>query len=111
MEAKAILRKSKIAPRKARLTIDLIRGKKALEALSILKNTNTKASELIEKLLLSAIANAENNLELDKEKLFVTEAFVDEGPTLKRVNPRARGRADRINKRTSHITIKVAEKN
>lgn len=111
MEAKAILRKSKIAPRKARLTIDLVRGKKAIEAISILKNTNTKASELIEKLLLSAIANAENNLELNKEKLFVTEAFVDEGPTLKRVNPRARGRADRINKRTSHITIKVAEKN
>jgi large subunit ribosomal protein L22 len=111
MEAKAILRKSKIAPRKARLTIDLIRGKSALEALSILKNTNTKASELIEKVLLSAIANAENNLELNKEKLFVKEAFVDEGPRLKRVNPRSKGRADRIIKRTSHITIKVAERN
>ncbi|MFA5602618.1 MAG: 50S ribosomal protein L22 [Bacilli bacterium] len=111
MEAKAILRKSKIAPRKVRLTIDLIRGKNTLEALSILKNTNTKASELIEKVLLSAIANAENNLELDKEKLVVKEAFVDEGPTLKRVNPRSKGRADRIIKRTSHITIKVAERN
>ena len=111
MEAKAILRKSKIAPRKARLTIDLIRGKKALEAISILKNTNTKASELMEKLLYSAIANAENNLQLDKEKLFIKEAFVDEGPTLKRVNPRARGKADRINKRSSHITIILAEKN
>ena len=111
MEAKAIAKTVRIAPRKARLVADLIRGKKVGEAYAILKNTDKKASEIIEKVLMSAVANAEHNLNLDVNTLFVKEAFVNEGTTLKRFRARAKGSASRINKRTSHITVVVAEVN
>lgn len=111
MEARAIAKGVRIAPRKARLTIDLIRGKDALEADIILANLNTKASRLIRKVLVSAIANAENNLELNKENLYVSEAYINEGKTMKRGRAGAKGRPDPIMKRTSHITVVVSEKN
>jgi len=111
MEAKAIAKTVRIAPRKARLVADLIRGKKVGEAYAILKNTDKKASEIIEKVLMSAVANADHNLNLDVNTLFVKEAFVNEGTTLKRFRARAKGSASRINKRTSHITVVVAEVN
>jgi len=111
MEAKAIAKVVRITPRKARLVVDLIRGKKVGEAYAILKNTDKKASEIIEKVLMSAVANADHNLNLDVDTLFVKEAFVNEGATLKRFSPRAKGSATRINKRTSHITVVVAEAN
>lgn len=100
----------RIAPRKARLVIDLIRGKSVGEAFAILKLTPRGASPLIEKVLHSAVANAENNHNMDVDRLYVKEAFVDPGPTLKRFHPRAQGRAYSIMKRTSHITVVVAEK-
>jgi len=111
MEAKAIAKTVRIAPRKARLVADLIRGKKVGEAYAILKNTDKRASEIIEKVLMSAVANADHNLNLDVDTLFVKEAFVNEGTTLKRFRARAKGSASRINKRTSHITVVVAEAN
>ena len=111
MEAKAIAKGVRIAPRKARLVIDLIRGKSVSEADSILENLNKEASRLIRKVLVSATANAENNLELNKENLYVKEAFVNEGRTMKRGRAGAKGRPDPILKRTSHITIVVSEKN
>lgn len=110
MEAKAVARTVRIAPRKARLVIDLIRGKHVNEALSILQLTPKAAAPIIEKVLKSAIANAEHNYDMDAENLYVSKAYVDEGPTLKRYRPRAQGRATQINKRTSHITIVVSEK-
>ena len=100
----------RIAPRKARLVIDLIRGKNAAEALAILQFTPRAGSPIIAKALKSAISNAEHNFDLDAQNLFVSEAFVDEGPTLKRFRPRAKGSASPINKRTSHITVVVSEK-
>ena len=109
MEARAVAKTVRITPRKARLVIDLIRGKKVSDAYAILKNTDKKASEIIEKVLVSAVANADHNLNLDADTLFVKEAFVNEGTTLKRFRARARGSASRINKRTSHITVVVAE--
>lgn len=111
MEAKAIAKTVRIAPRKARLVADLIRGEKVGEAYAILKNTDKKASDIIEKVLMSAVANADHNLNLDVNTLFVKEAFVNEGTTLKRFRARAKGSASRINKRTSHITVVVAEAN
>ena len=111
MEAKAIAKTVRIAPRKARLVADLIRGKKVGEAYAILKNTDKKASEIIEKVLMSAVANADHNLNLDVDTLFVKEAFVNEGATLKRFRPRAKGSASSIMKRTSHITVVVAQVN
>jgi len=111
MEAKAIAKTVRIAPRKARLVADLIRGKEVGVAYAILKNTDKKASEIIEKVLMSAVANAEHNLNLDINTLFVKEAFVNEGATLKRFRARAKGSASRINKRTSHITVVVAQAN
>ncbi|MFS8540712.1 MAG: 50S ribosomal protein L22 [Tissierellales bacterium] len=110
MEAKAVAKTVRIAPRKARLVIDLIRGKEVGEAIAILKYTPKAASPIVEKVLKSAIANAEHNYEMDVNNLVVSKAFVDEGPTLKRYRPRAQGRATQINKRTSHITIVVSEK-
>jgi large subunit ribosomal protein L22 len=110
MQAKAVLRTVRIAPRKVRLVVDLIRGKKVGEAIAILKHTPKTASPVVEKLLKSAIANAEHNYELDPNNLVVGKVFVDEGPTLKRFRPRAQGRASAINKRTSHITIVLTEK-
>lgn len=108
--ARATARTVRIPARKARLVIDLIRGKSVAEAMGILKFTPTAGSPIIEKVLKSAIANAENNFDLDAEDLYVSEAFVNEGPTLKRFRPRAKGSASPINKRTSHITVVVSEK-
>lgn len=110
MQAKAVAKQVRIAPRKARLVIDLIRGKQVGEAIAILRNTPKAASPIVEKVLKSAIANAEHNYEMEPNNLVIAQAFVDEGVTLKRFRPRAMGRASRINKRTSHITIVVSEK-
>jgi len=109
-EARAQLNHIRIAPRKAQLVVDLIRGKQVGEAIAILRHTPKAASPVIEKLLNSAIANAEHNYQLDVNKLVVTQAYVNQGPTMKRFRPRAMGRASRINKRTSHITLVVSEK-
>ena len=95
----------RISSRKVKIVIDLIRGKRVDEALAILMHTPKSASPVVSKLLNSAIANAENNLEMDRESLFVAEAYADQGPTLKRMWARSHGRADIILKRTSHITI------
>jgi large subunit ribosomal protein L22 len=100
----------RIAPRKVRLVVDLIRGKRVAEAFAILKLTPKKASPVVEKVLKSAVANAQNNHNMDVNRLYVKEAYVDPGPTLKRFHPRAQGRAYSIMKRTSHITVVVAEK-
>jgi len=108
-QAKATARTVRIAPRKVRLVVDLIRGKKIGEAVAILQLTPRAASPIVEKVLKSAIANAEHNYEMNVEDLIVSEVFVDEGATLKRFRPRAQGRASAINKRTSHITVVVAE--
>jgi ribosomal protein L22 len=97
------------APRKARLVMDHIRGKEVSDARAILKHTPRAVAADISKLLESAVANAENNFELDPEDLKVGTAYVDEGPTIKRYRPRALGRATRINKRTSHMTITLTE--
>jgi len=110
MQAKAVARTVRIAPRKARLVVDLIRGKQVGEAIAILKLTPKAASPVVEKLLKSAVANAEHNYDMDVNNLLVEEVFVDEGPTMKRFRPRAQGRASQINKRTSHITVVVSEK-
>ena len=109
-QAKAIARTVRIAPRKVRLVVDLIRGKQVGEAIAILKHTPKAASPVVEKVLKSAIANAEHNYDLDVNNLVISKVFVDEGATLKRFRPRAQGRASAINKRTSHITIVVSEK-
>ncbi|ALS75455.1 50S ribosomal protein L22 [Planococcus sp. CP5-4] len=110
MQAKAVARTVRIAPRKVRLVVDLIRGKQIGEAVAILNHTPKAASIVVEKLLKSAAANAEHNYEMNIENLVISEVFVDEGPTLKRFRPRAMGRASAINKRTSHITLVVSEK-
>ncbi|MDD2211936.1 MAG: 50S ribosomal protein L22 [Clostridia bacterium] len=110
MEAKAVAKYIRISPRKARQVIDLIRGKDVGEAFTLLKFTAHKGTESITKVLKSAVANAEHNYALDSDALYVREAYVDEGPTLKRVRPRARGSADVIKKRSSHITVVVSEK-
>lgn len=102
---KAILRYVRISSRKAKAVIDLIRGKKVAEAEAILMNTPKAASPIVEKLLKSAVANAENNQDMVKDNLYIAEIYADQGPTLKRFMPRAQGRATRIRKRTSHITI------
>ncbi len=107
MEAKATAKYLRISPRKARQVIDLIRGKSAREAEAILRFTPNKGAEFVAKVLHSAIANAENNLSLSKEDLIVTEACVNEGPSLRRYKPRAQGRADRMLHRMSHITVAV----
>ena len=110
MEARAVLRYARISPRKVKIVIDLIRNKPVGTALAILKHTPKAASEILEKLLKSAIANAENNHNMDVEKLYIAEAYANQGPTLKRIRPRAQGRAYRIRKRTSHITLVLKEK-
>jgi len=109
-EARAIAKYIRISPRKVRQVVDLIRGKKVGEALAILKFTPKRAATAIEKVVKSAAANAENNLEMNRDALFIAEAYVDQGPALKRQNPRAMGRADLIKRRTSHITVVVQEK-
>lgn len=110
MEAKAIARHIRISPRKVNVVIDLIRGKKVGEALAILKHTPKAASEILEKVLNSAVANAENNHNMNVDNLYISEAYANQGSTLKRFRPRAQGRGVRILKRTSHITLVVKEK-
>src|SRR5690242_14981239 len=105
--ARAVARHVRVSPMKARRVVDLVRGLPAKEALTRLKFAPQAASEQVYKVLASAIANAENNERLDPDALLVSEAFVDEGPTLKRFRPRAQGRAYRIRKRTCHITVAV----
>ena len=115
MEAKASARYVRVTPMKARRVVNLIRGQQAHEALAILKFAQQGASEPVFKVLSSAVANArqtadQKGLPFREEELVVSEAFVDEGPTMKRFRPRAQGRAGRINKRTSHITVLVTTK-
>ena len=109
--ASATLKYARISSRKVKIVADLIRGKDVNEALSIVKFTPKASSDIIEKLLKSAIANAENNHEMKSESLYVAEIFANQGPTLKRIRPAAKGSAVRIRKRTSHITIVVKERN
>ena len=109
-QAKAILRYARISPRKVNIVNDLIRNKDVATARGILMNTPKAASDLLIKLLDSAVANAENNFGLDTDKLYIAEIYANAGPTLKRIRPRAQGRAFRIMKRTSHVTIVVKEK-
>ncbi len=110
MEAKAVARYVRISPFKARQVVDLVRGREVGEAFAILKYTPRKAARLIEKVLKSAVANAEHNLELEPDDLVVRNAYVEEGPTMRRWRARAFGRANMIRKRMSHITIVVGEK-
>ena len=109
-EARATLKFARISPRKVKIVADLIRGKDVTEALAIVKFTPKASSEIIEKLLNSAIANAENNHQMKQQDLYVAEIFANQGPTLKRIRPAAKGSAVRIRKRTSHITIVLKEK-
>ena len=110
MEARAHLTNARIAPRKVQIVLDLIRGKDVETAMAILKYTPKSACEYLEKLLKSAVANAENNFGLNRENLIVSECFVCPGPTLKRLLPRAKGSADRLLKRSSHVTIALKER-
>jgi large subunit ribosomal protein L22 len=109
MEAKASLRHARIAPRKVQIVLDLIRNKPADQAMAIIKHTPKAACEPLEKLLKSAVANAENNFNMDKNNLYVSECYVTPGPTMKRIRPRAQGRAFQILKRTSHVFVTVKE--
>ncbi|AAF95732.1 TPA: 50S ribosomal protein L22 [Vibrio cholerae] len=110
MEAIAKHNFARISPQKARLVADQIRGKSVDQALELLTFSNKKAAELVKKVLESAIANAEHNEGADIDDLRVAKIFVDEGPVMKRIMPRAKGRADRILKRSSHITVVVADR-
>ena len=110
MEAKAYLNYARISPRKVSVVLDLIRNQPVDYAMAVLKHTPKAACEYLEKLLNSAIANAENNYDMDVSKLYVAECFVSQGPILKRIRPRAQGRAYRIDKKTSHITLVLKEK-
>ena len=109
MEAKAVAKYVRIAPRKVRVVMDLIRGKKVADAFAILKFTPKVGAEAIEKVLKSAVANAENNFDMNVDNLYVSTCFVDQGPTMKR-HPRSRGQAFKILKRSSHITVAVEER-
>ena len=110
-EARAVLKYTRISSRKVKIVADLIRGKKVDEALAIIKFTPKASSEILEKLLKSAIANAENNHGMNRGNLIVSEIYANQGPTLKRIRPAAKGSAVRIRKRTSHVTIVVKEEN
>ena len=110
MEARAQVNYVRISPRKVKIVLDLIRNKPVDVALAIARNTPKAACEPIEKLIKSAAANAENNHNMDRNNLYVSECFVCPGPILKRIRPRAQGRAYRIEKRTSHITLVLKEK-
>lgn len=110
MEAKAIAKTVRISALKSRLVMRLINGKNVDEAMAILNNMNSKAARVIKKVLTSAVANAENNHNLDKAKLFVKEAYVNDGPVLKRSVPDSRGRIAKNDHRTSHVTVVVAER-
>ena len=109
-EVKATAKYIRIAPRKVRIVMNLVRGKSVADALAILKFTPKVGADAVEKVLRSAIANAENNFDMDADRLFISSAFVDQGPTLKRIHPRSRGQAFKILKHTSHITVAVNEK-
>ena len=106
---RSILRGVRISPRKARLVIDLVRGKHVQDALDVLRFTNRRAAPVVSKMISSTMSNAQSVATVDVDRLVVQEAFVDEGPTIKRFLPRAQGRATPIRKRTSHITIKLVE--
>lgn len=110
MEARAVAKFIRVSPRKARMVVDLIRGKKLEEALAILRYTPNKATEAVTKVVKSAAANAEHNNDMDKDEIYISQVFVDQGPTLKRMMPRAMGRADIMKRRTSHITVVVSDK-
>ena len=110
IKAVASLKYARIAPRKVKIVADLLRGKNADEALAIVKFAPKASAEILEKVLKSAIANAENNHYMKKENLYVAEIFANQGPSLKRIRPAAKGSAHRIRKRTSHITIVLKEK-
>lgn len=110
-EGRAIAKYVRIAPRKVRVVMDLVRGKNVSEAFAILKFTPKIGADVVEKVLRSAVANAENNFDMNVDKLYISSAFVDQGPTLKRIHPRSRGQAFKILKRTSHITVVVNERN
>ena len=110
MEAKAVAKNIRIAPRKVRVVIDLIRGKNVGEAFAILKYNPKVGTEVVEKVLKSAVANAENNLDLNVDNLYVSAVYVDQGPTMKRIHPRSRGQAFKILKRSSHVTVVVQER-
>ena len=110
MEARAVLKYARISPRKVKIVLDLIRNKPVNVAMAIIDNTPKSASEYLKKLLASAIANAENNNGMDKSKLYVAECYASQGPTLKRIQPRAQGRAFKNLKKTSHITLVLKEK-
>lgn len=109
MQVRAVSKRVRISPQKARLVADQVRGKPVAEALDILTFSTKKGAHLVRKVLESAIANAENNEAADVDELTVSEIFVDQGFTMKRIKPRAKGRADRILKRTSHITVTVSD--
>ena len=109
-EGRAILKYVRISSRKVRIVINLIKNNSLEEARAILENTNKAASIILLKLLKSAVANAVNNNDLDAESLYIADIYANQGPTLKRIMPRAQGRANRINKRTSHVTIVVKER-
>lgn len=111
MEARAVSRDLRIAPRKLRLVVDMIRGKNVAEAMTILDFTPRKGAKLVGKTLKSVVANAENLQRVDVDRLYVSRVTVDEGVTIKRFLPRAHGRATPIRKRTSHVTIVVDERN
>ena len=111
MEAKATARTVLIAPRKARLVVNLVRGKDVSDAMAILNNLNKKSARLTKKVLVSAVANAENNFKMDKNNLYVKEAYINDGPIMKRRRIGSRSHVDRHDKKTSHITIVVAERN
>ena len=111
MEAKATARTVLIAPRKARLVVNLVRGKDVSDAMAILNNLNKKSARLTKKVLVSAVANAENNFKMDKNNIYVKEAYINDGPIMKRRRIGSRSHIDRHDKKTSHITIVVAERN
>ena len=108
MEAKAVARYVRVSPRKARVVVDQIRGKDVVRARVVLAFTTRAIAEAVEEVMNSAVANAEHNHQANPAQLYVKAAYVDEGPTLKRIRPRAKGSAARIRKRTSHITVIVS---
>ena len=110
MEARAVAKYIRIAPRKVRVVVDLIRGKDVGEAFAILKHTPKAGSKVVEKVLKSAVANAEHNYDMNVDRLYVSQIYVDLGPTLKRIHPRSRGQAFPILKRTCHVTVAVKER-
>lgn len=110
MEARAELKHARISSRKVKIVIDLIKGKPVTEALAILKYTNKAACPILSKIVKSAVANATNNHNMNESKLYIADMVANQGPTMKRIMPRAQGRANRIRKRTSHIKVVLKEK-